>query len=193
MNNSGQNSSSLWVTRKKLRKYSKHLLYAAGFNPVSAFFLVCKGRNDVAAKDCRWYESVVPLKHSCLSVSPGLLQLFSRSGCGILVVSSPVLCTEVIPSSSVLNLLTSPVVLSVHIMGVGPQIPASSRSLDTACVTPASLPWRLGHEDSFGWTHPDPSLCAAALSVSFPFTPLVIHYPTDFFSNDVMEVFLDRW
>lgn len=193
MNNSGQNSSSPWVTRKKLQKYSKHLLYAAGFNPGPAFFLFCKGRNDVATKDCRWYESVVPLKHSCLSVSPGLLQLFSTSGCGILVVSSPVLCTEVTPSSSVFNLPASPAVLSVHIVGVGPQIPASSWSIGMACVTPASLTWHLGHEDSFRWTHPDPSLCAAALSVSFPFTPLVIRYPTDFFSNDVMEVFLDRW
>lgn len=126
------------------------------FNPVSLVFTICKRRNDVAAEDCRWYESVIRLR--CLSASPDLLQLFSASGCGVLVASSPVLCAEVILSSRVFTFLTTPVVLSIHIMGVSPQILAFSQSLRMVYITPASLTWHLGHEDGFRWTHPDPSL-----------------------------------
>lgn len=165
-----------------------------GFNPVSTFFVVCKGGNNVAAMDCRWSESVIPLSNlDVFLLLWGLLELFSTSRCGILVASSPVLCAEVMLCSSVFALLASPVVLSIHIMGVSPQIPASSWSLYMAYVTPASLTWRLRHEGGFRWTHPDPSLCAAALSVSFTLTPPVLQYPTDIFNNDVMEFSFDRW
>lgn len=44
-----------------------------------------------------------------------------------------------------LDSLSSPAVLSIPILGLSPQIPTSSWSLDMASVTPTSLAWHLGH------------------------------------------------
>lgn len=38
-------------------------MYVTRFNLASAFFVVCKGRNDVAGLEQRWYESIIALSN----------------------------------------------------------------------------------------------------------------------------------
>lgn len=162
-------------------------MYVTRFNLASAFFVVCKGRNDVAGLEQRWYESIIALSNIddaeriffvqagyCSVLSnhkhfPGLPPAFQYRY-GILVMPSPVLCAEGIFSS----VLTPYPACCAQNLCCGSQWPKPPPSLGvSACLMPLCH-LHLGHHSGSIWAQPDLLLLSPTPPLPLGFSVLQI-------------------